>query len=116
MVPRAFVAFGIGTLCALSASAGILRFDSSPLTPRTNITLRHDGDRVVIVDDDSHAILTSARADATDGVVIRGVDGDHDDTLTIDMRGLILPGSIDFDGGRGGFDTLRVIAASGYAV
>jgi hypothetical protein len=41
--------------------------------------------------------------------VVRGVDGDHNDTLTVDFSGgLLLPGGIDFDGGIGGFDTLRI--------
>ena len=74
------------------------------------MTLRRQADRIVIIDDFTHTIMAGGRADQIKRVIVRGVDGDHNDTLTVDFSGgLYLPGGIDFDGGADGFDSLRIV-------
>jgi len=82
---------------------------TSPQTgsPR-HLSLRRNGAWLQIVDDDSSAIVAASRVAETEHVAIRGADGD-DDALTVDLRQrLTLPGGIDYDGGRNGWDTLIV--------
>ncbi len=68
------------------------------------ITLRGDGDRLVVMRGES--VVASAAAAVTTRVVIRGV-ADRDDTLTVDLsQPLHLADGIEYDGGARGFDTL----------
>lgn len=87
-----------------------MTYASSPATSKTRVTLRRDGDRVVIVDDDTRALVASRPMSVTDRVVVRGIDGNHNDALTVDLRGgLSIPGGVDFDAGVAGFDTLTIV-------
>ena len=106
----------IGRNLEASTASSILTYVASPATAETRITLLRQGARLVIVDDGTRAILASELARDIRQVVVRGVDGDHNDTLTVDFSGgLSLPGGIDFDGGIGGFDTLRIVGGSASA-
>jgi uncharacterized repeat protein (TIGR01451 family) len=99
-----------GTTLEDSRAEAVFTYVASPAARETRVTLRRQGDRIVIIDDVTHAVVASGRADRIKQVVVRGVDGDHNDTLTVDFSGgLSLPGGIDFDGGIGGFDTLRIV-------
>ena len=91
------------------ATPRVLTYAASPATSETRVTLRRQAGRIVITDDVTHKILARGRADRIERVIVRGVDGDHNDTLTVDdSGGLSLSGGIDYDGGNGGFDTLRI--------
>ena len=103
-----------GTNLEGSATPGVLMYVASPATKETRVTLRRQADRILIIDDFTHTIVAGGRADRIKRVIVRGVDGDHNDTLTVDFSGrLCLPGGIDFDGGTAGFDTLRIVGGSG---
>lgn len=93
---------------AVAHPASTLSYTSPQTGSPRHLSLRRSGAWLQIVDDDSRAIVASARAAQTQRVAIRGADGD-DDALTIDLtQRLALPGGIDYDGGRGGWDTLIV--------
>ena len=70
------------------------------------MTLRLDASRLVLSDDDSGRELASSLAATTNQVIVRGADGAHDDTLTVDVTAISLARGIDYDGGVGGWDTL----------
>ena len=73
------------------------------------MTLRLDGSRLVLTDDDTNRELASASAATTDHVIILGAAGEHDDTLTVELSSQFTPArGIDYDGGAGGWDTLVV--------
>ena len=92
----------------------VLTFLASPATKETRVTLRRQAGRIVIIDDFTHAVLAGGREGQIQRVMVRGVDGDHNDTLTVDFSGgLQLPGGVDFDGGTAGFDSLRIVGGSG---
>jgi len=96
-----------------SATPGVLRYVASPETKETRVTLVRQAERILIIDDFTHEIVAGGRADRIKRVIVRGVDGDHNDTLTVDFSGgLSLPGGIDFDGGTAGFDTLRIVGGN----
>ena len=102
-----------GGVVQASAAPGVLTYVASPATKETRVTLSRRAGRIVIIDDFSGAVLMNGRADLINHVIVRGVDGNHNDTLTVDFSGgLSLPGGIDFDGGRGGFDSLRITGHS----
>jgi uncharacterized repeat protein (TIGR01451 family) len=98
-------------VCAASVHASTLTYDA-PANPVVRMTLKASGDRVVIIDDSSYGILASAPAMSTTRVEVRGA-GDNKDTMTIDVRSLVLPGGVEFDGGDGGFDTIAVTGDGG---
>ena len=76
------------------------------------LLLRRDGDRLVLVDQQSRAIVASAPAVSTRRVVIAGA-ANRNDTLTLDLSSPIsLPQGIDYDGGARGWDTLVVTGGS----
>ena len=91
------------------ASDGVLSYRSSALTQATAVTLRRSGPKLVLTDDVTHRVLVSAPAATTRKFVMRGLDGPHDDTLTVDVTGISLPEGIDYDGGLGGFDSLNLV-------
>ncbi|PYS78376.1 MAG: hypothetical protein DMF66_06615, partial [Acidobacteria bacterium] len=73
-------------------------------------TLRRRGDDLVLSDDRTGAVLRSQPLAATSRVVVRGADGETNDTLTVDFGGGVfsVPEGISYDGGAGGFDTLAI--------
>jgi uncharacterized repeat protein (TIGR01451 family) len=99
-------------LSALSVS-GLAAVPAPPLIfvnrseePSRQLTLRREGDRLVIVDGRSRAVVASASASETQHVIIRGAD-ESDDTLTVDLTNpFSLSEGIDYDGGVGGWDSL----------
>ena len=100
-------------LAALLGSSGLLT--AGPLQyaipssgSSASLLLRQNGGSIELLDVPSGAVVATAPLASTDAVVVLGVAGAHDDTLTIDFSGgpLALPGGISFDGGTGGFDTL----------
>lgn len=92
------------------ATPEVLRYSASAASSETHVTLRRQAGRVIVIDDSTHRIVASGDAGRIKRVSVRGVDGDHNDTLTVDFSGgLSLPGGIDFDGGTAGFDTLRIV-------
>ena len=102
------------SLTSTSLFADVLTFNA-PATARENrMTLRVDATRLVLTDDGSR-VLASTDAATTRRVVIHGADGATDDTLTVDLTGITLPQGIDYDGGRGGFDTLVIRGTSSHA-
>ncbi|HUA61263.1 MAG TPA: DUF11 domain-containing protein [Verrucomicrobiae bacterium] len=106
-----------GARPAISATPLVLRYVADPATRESRLTLRRQGARILIVDDFSNRIVATAPAAQVKRVSVRGVDGDHNDTLTVDFSdGLNLPGGIDFDGGAGGFDTLQIVGGNGLDV
>ena len=97
-------------LFGLSQGAGAesLSFDAAAHGKPAHYTAKVDGTRLVVIDDATSRELASAPAASTRRLVVRGADGAHDDTLTVDVTGLALPDGIDYDGGAGGFDTLVI--------
>lgn len=95
------------SILSLPAFASILTYVNQSADADRRLTLRADGDRVLLVDDRSHAVVASAVA--PERVIVRGAPGAHDDALTIDLANkLSVPGGIKFDGGAGGWDTLII--------
>src|SRR6266404_3595134 len=106
-----FVSAAIVLLSSAAADAApALRYSSAPNTRERRVTLRRDGDRVVIVNDATGDVVASSSASATRRVVVQGLEGSHTDTLTVDLRrGLTLPDGVEFDAGVAGFDTLNIV-------
>jgi uncharacterized repeat protein (TIGR01451 family) len=94
-------------LSAVPLFAGTLTFVNRSADAERHLTLRREGERLLLVDEHSQEVVASARAAGTDRVVIAGATGDRRDTLTLDLtEGITLAGGIDFDGGAGGWDSL----------
>ncbi len=99
----------LGAVPGASVPPEVLTYSASAASSETRVTLRREAGRVVVMDDSTHRIVAAGDARHIKRVAVRGLDGDHNDTLTVDFSGgLLLPGGIDFDGGTAGFDTLRV--------
>jgi uncharacterized repeat protein (TIGR01451 family) len=99
----------IATTASAQRPASLLTYSSPRETKQRSITLRRDGNQVVLVDDSTHAVVASSPGSQTQRVVVQGLEGDHTDTLTVDLRGgLSLPGGVEFDAGVAGFDTLKI--------
>ena len=90
-----------------------LTWESRSAAAQSHLTLREEGGEIVLIDDATKRVVASAPASDTTRVVVRGADGAHDDTLTVDLsHGLRLAEGIDYDGGAGGFDTLVLTGGS----
>jgi hypothetical protein len=93
------------------ASSLVLTYNSPSTTHATNVTLRRDGDDMVLVDDDRQYVVSRRPIGATRRVVVNGVKREHNDSLTVDLRGgLPLPDGVSFMAGVDGFDTLAVLS------
>ena len=57
----------------------------------------------------SGAVVAERAIARTSGVSVHGADGPIDNTLTVNLSGGPLPLGIDYDGGRGGYNTLNVV-------
>jgi uncharacterized repeat protein (TIGR01451 family) len=97
----------------------VAAFGSSILSYRatsgSDLRLCRAADRIVLKDVRTEEVVASGRASSITRVVVRGADGNEDDTLEVDLTGLDLPGGIDYDGGIGGFDTLVVSGVARHA-
>jgi hypothetical protein len=120
-----------GLLALVSALAATLAFSAVP-TPgrkalvymaaaraagRQQLLLERNGDRVELVDATTHHLLGSRPLTDTSAVIVRAGKG-SDDTPTVDLSGgpLELPDGVSYDGGRGGYDTLKLVGGRSRAV
>ena len=95
-------------LSAETPAEGTLTFTATAGERAVRMTLSREGDDLLLTDDASSRVLASAPAASTRRVIIRGAEGAHDDTLTVQLSGLELPGGVDFDAGAGGRDALVI--------
>jgi uncharacterized repeat protein (TIGR01451 family) len=96
-------------LISAPLSARTLTYTNAARDAQRHLTLRREGARLQLVDDVTHRIVAGEDASSIDRVVIRGADGAHDDSLTIDLsQPLALARGIDYDGGAGGWDVLAL--------
>lgn len=94
-------------LIAAPVLADTLHYVNEPTGASRHVTLHRDGGALLITDAGSGTVVASRLAATTDRVVIEGADGQHQDTLTIDLtEPFTLARGIDYDGGLAGWDTL----------
>src|SRR5262249_52095057 len=78
------------------------------------VTLRRNGGMLELVDDDTSAILDSRPLASTTQVIVNGA-ANQADRLTIDFGfggDFAIPNGIQFDGGTGGNNALRLVGGS----
>ena len=110
---RSLLALSVVCVAMLSSRpAATLIYVNGTANTGQNLLLRRDGDRLVLVNQQSRAVVASAPAGSTQRVVVVGAD-DRNDTLTLDLTNpLSLPRGIDYDGGARGWDTLVLTGGS----
>ena len=110
-------AIAAGWMGTSAARASIWRPHRSPFvyraaagTPAVLLTLRRDGDQVLVVDSVTGRVRARRAISGVSGVFVSGPGGTTDSTLTVDLAGgdLDVPGGVSWDGGHGGFNTLAV--------
>jgi hypothetical protein len=92
-----------------------LKYEAKAQAGGTNeVILRLNHGYLELRDSRSGALLKHQALADTDSVVVHGADGKTEDIFTIDFSDgqFVLPGGIHFDGGTGGFDTLKVLGGN----
>ncbi len=94
------------------ATSGVTRFDHGSTTSGSvrSVTLRRDSSGLALLDEQTGSVVQTLPLDTPGPVVIHGIEGNHTDTLTVDLRGgFDIPQGISYEAGVGGFDTLRIL-------